>query len=106
LAVLLGVGYVLYLIVPVYWADYRLGQLLEDSAIEYTYNKKTDADLPQILAAKAQNVGVQLAPEQITVVRTGAELSIMANYSAHVDNPVYPFDLNFKTGSKNHDVMK
>ena len=107
LMILLGGGYVLYLIVPAFWADYRLGELLDNSAIEYTYNKQVaDADLPKVLAAKAQNLGVDLTPDQITVQRTGSEISIAAEYSVHVDLPVYPFDLKFKTGTKNHDIMK
>jgi hypothetical protein len=106
LMVLLGAGYALYLVVPVYWADYKLGQMLEDSAIEYTYKKSDDANMTKVLVAKAQNLGVELTPEQITVQRTASDISIVAQYSVHVDMPVYPFDINFKTGTKNHDVMK
>ncbi len=34
------------------------------------------------------------------------DLAITAEYSVHVDMPIHPLDLNFKTATKNHNVMK
>lgn len=101
---LLGI-FVLWKLIPVYWSDYKLGRVLEETSIEYTY-KKADLDLPKIVVAKAQDEGVELRPEQITVDRTAAELGITAEYTVQVDFLVYNAELHFKTASRNHDVMK
>jgi hypothetical protein len=107
LLVLLVGAFVLYKVLPAYWADYKLGRLLEEEAVAYTYKPaKNDKDIPAALAEKARGLGVELVPEEITVDRSGAELAIIATYTVHVELPVYPLDLNFKTGTKNHDVMK
>jgi hypothetical protein len=106
LLVLLVGGFVLYKVVPVFWADYRLGQMVEQQAIIYTYQPKSDPEIPKLMAEKAQDLGVELSPEQIKVDRSGAGLAITAAYSVHVDLPVFPFDLHFTTGTHNKNVMK
>jgi len=39
------------------------------------------------------------------VQRGVGDLTITAQYSVHVDLPFYPLDLNFKTASKNKNIM-
>ena len=41
----------------------------------------------------------------MTVARSGGDLTISVAYSVHIDFPVYPFDLNFKNSTTNHNVM-
>ncbi len=91
---------------PPFWADFKFARVVDDAAVEYTYKPHEDANLPQVVADRAAAVGVMISPKQVEAVRTGAELSIMVRYTVHVDNPVYPFDLDFKAATKNHDVMK
>ncbi len=105
LLLLLG-GLVLYKILPAYWADYKLGRMLDQTAIVYTYQPKSDPELPAIVVQKADECGVTLEPTDVTVDRTASTLSITANYDVKIDMPGYPFMLHFKTGSKNSDVMK
>ena len=104
--VLLVGGFVLYKVVPAYWGDYKLGRMMEEQAILYTYTSKSDENIAMAIAEKAQTLDVVLTPEQVKVDRTGAELGITAVYSVHVDLPVYPLDLNFTTTSRNKNVMK
>ncbi|MDR3762997.1 MAG: hypothetical protein P4M01_02770 [Acidobacteriota bacterium] len=104
--VLLGMFYGLYLVLPTYWADYKFSRVVDDAAVEYTYKPQEDAKLPDVMVERAAAVGVVIGPKQVDVNRRGPELGIVVTYTVHIDNPLYPFDLDFKTATKNHDVMK
>jgi hypothetical protein len=105
LLLLLVGGFVLYKVLPVYWSDFKLGRMLEEQAINYTYNSKSDQEIVTAIAEKARDLNVPLAPEQITVVRGGGDLMISTSYSVHVDLPFYPLDLNFNTSNRNRNIM-
>jgi hypothetical protein len=104
--VLLVGGFVMYKVLPVYWGDFKLGQLLNEQAVTYTYTKNSEQEIANSIVEKARDINVQLSPEQIKVQRGPDDLAITAEYSVHVDMPIYPLDLNFKTATKNHNVMK
>jgi hypothetical protein len=106
LLVLLVGGFVMYKVVPVYWGDFKLGRLLEEQAQFYTYYVKSDKEMQAAIAQKAQAMDVPVSPEQLKIERLPGVLSITADYSVHIDLPLYPFDLNFKTTTRNKDVMK
>jgi hypothetical protein len=106
LLVLLVGGFVLYKVIPAYWGDFKLGQMLDDQAMVYTYTNKSEDEIAKAVAEKAREIDVPLTPEEIKVTRGGSELGITAEYSVHVDMPIYPFDLNFRTATKNKNVMK
>jgi hypothetical protein len=99
-------GYVLYLILPPFFGNFKLGRMMEDQAVVYTYQKTSNEDIAAAIAERAKAFDVPLAPEQVLVTRTPGDLQISAEYTVHVENPIYPFDLNFKAETKNHNVMK
>ncbi len=105
LLLLLVGGFVLYKVFPAYWGDFKLGRLLEDQAVSYTYTTKSESEIATAIAQKANEFDVPLTPEQVTVQRGAGDLTITAVYSVHVDMPLYPLDLNFKTASKNKNIM-
>jgi hypothetical protein len=106
LLVLVVGSFVLYKVLPVYWGNYKLGRLLEEQAVVYTYTTKSDQDIASAIAEKAADFNVALSPEQVKVQRGGADLGITAEYSVHVELPVYPLDLKFTTSTHNDNVMK
>lgn len=106
LLVLLVGGLVLYKVVPAYWADFKLGRLLEEQAQYFTYNGRTDQDIKTVIAQKAHDMDVPISPEELTVERTAGELAISAVYAVHVELPLYPLDLKFTTSTRNKNVMK
>jgi hypothetical protein len=106
LLLLLVGGFVLYKILPAYWGDFKLGRLLEEKAVNYTYIKKSDQDIANTISESAHEFDVPLSPEQVQVQRGSGDLTITAEYSVHVDFPFYPIDLNFKTASNNKNIMK
>jgi len=105
LLVLLIGGFVLYKVLPAYWGNFKLDRLLEEQAQFYTYNSKSDKDIQTAIAQKAQAMDVPVSPEQLKVERLSGELSITAEYTVHVELPLYPLDLNFKTATHNKNVM-
>jgi hypothetical protein len=105
LLILLVGGFVFYKVFPAYWDDYKLSRMLEEQAISNTYTNKSESEMAAAIAEKATAIDVPLTPEQVTVQRTAGDLTITAEYSVHVDLPFYPLDLNFKTASKNKNVM-
>jgi hypothetical protein len=105
LVVIIIGAFVLYKILPAYYGNFRLGRMIEQQAVYYTYQKVSDDEIAAAIADKAHALDVQLTPEQVKVVHAPSELQITAEYSVHVDMPIYPLDLNFKAATKNHDVM-
>jgi hypothetical protein len=106
LLVLVVGGIVLYKVLPAYWGDYKLSKMMDEQAVVYTYAMKSDQEIAKGISEKAQELNVPLAPEQIKVDHTAAELSITAVYSVHVEIPAFPMDLNFTTKTHNRNVMK
>ena len=98
-------GFVLFKIFPAYWGNYKLGRLIDDQSISYTYTNNSPDQIATAISEKAQAMNVPLSPEQVTVQRTPGDLSISVEYTVHVDLPIYPLDLNFKSTNKNHNVM-
>lgn len=104
LLLLLVGGFVLYKVFPAYWGDFKLGRLIEEQALSNTYSTKSESEIATAIAQKANELDVPLSPEQVTVQRGAGDLTITAVYSVHVDLPIHPLDLNFKTTSTNKNV--
>ncbi len=105
LLLLLVGGFVLYKVFPAYWGNFKLGRMIDDQAITATYSTKSEDAIASEIAEKANELDVPLTPEEVTVQRGANDLSISAAYTVRVDLPFYPLDLNFKTASKNKNVM-
>jgi hypothetical protein len=106
LVVLFVGGFVIYSIVPAYWGDFKLGRLIEEQSIVHTYNEKSEQEIAKTIAQKAQDINVPISPEQVKVQRVAGGLAITAEYTVHVDLPIVPLDLNFKTATSNKNAMK
>ena len=106
LAVLLVGSFVLYKIVPAYWNNYRVKQMLAEQAVIYTNFPKSEEEIKIAIAQKAQDLDIPIAPEQVAVSRNRGDVSISFAYTVHIDMPVYPFDLDFEDSTTNQNVMK
>jgi hypothetical protein len=80
--------------------------MLNEQAIAYTYTTTSEQAIADSIADKARNLGVELSPDEIKVQRSPGQMAITVNYTVHVDLPIHPLDLNFKTAANNHNVMK
>ena len=97
---------VLYKVVPAYWDNFKVNQMIAEQAIYFTNFPKGDEAIVAAVCEKAQNLKVPLAPEDVSVVRGSGDLSIDVAYTVHIDFPGYPFDLSFKDSTTNHNIMK
>ena len=103
--VLIAGGFLLYKTLPAYWGNFKVNQMISDEAIYYTNFPKSDEVIAAAVSQKAQESRCPIDPEQVTVARSGGDLTISVAYSVHIDFPVHPFDLNFKNSTTNHNVM-
>ena len=106
LTVLLVGGFVLYKILPAYWNNYKVVRMISEEAIIFTNFPKSEEEMKIVIAQKAQDMDVPIAPEQISLVRSRGDVSISFAYSVHIDMPAYPFDINFEPSTTNQNVMK
>ncbi len=102
LFVVVAVFYVAAKIVPVYFNEFQFEDAIEQIARYSAYqNQKTEQDIRDEVARKAKEFDIPLTAEQIKVERAGPVITIYANYTVHVDIPVYPFDMKFAPATKN-----
>jgi hypothetical protein len=104
LLVLVSAMYVAFQVVPVWYANYQFQSDLEQIAVTESYSTRTEGEIQQIIASRAQGYGIPLRPEQIRVQRIGSQLAISAEYTVHIDLPVYPFEVRFHPSTKNRRI--
>jgi predicted membrane protein len=92
--------YVSWKVVPVYISNYQFQEAIDDSARMAAVNaQKSEEDLRIGLFEQAQSLKLPLRPEDIKVQRGNGEVMITADYSVHVELPVYPLDFSFHPSS-------
>jgi hypothetical protein len=92
-------------LIPVYYANYELADVIKTEATLETYTTKPEADIQDLIYKKAQELQVPLTKDDIKVTRHGTtgtgSLTIEAPYIVHVDLPGYPLDLHFDPSTEN-----
>ena len=106
LAALLVGGFVLYKVLPAYWNNFKVDRMIADQAIVYTNFPKSEEEMKIVIAQKAQDLDIPIAPENVTVSCNRGDVTISFAYSVHIDMPGYPFDLNFHNSTTNQNVMR
>jgi len=99
-----AVFYAAWLMLPPYINNYQFQDDISNEALINSYSNKSELDIRNTLAKKAADYGIPLKAEQIHVQRNGAELSIWADYSVHIDLPGFPVDLSFHPATKNKRI--
>lgn len=107
---LLGVGvlvlaiYVGWTMIPPYFNNYKLQDIIADEARMNTYTPKTEDQMRETVYQKAKDMDIPLTREQIAVQRAPNGVSIEVNYTVHIDYPIHPVDLIFHNSSKNKGI--
>lgn len=102
--VVVAVFYSAWMLLPPYVNNYQFQDDIRSEALMNSYTTKSDQDIRNTLAKKAAEYDIPLRAEQINVQRNGAELSISADYTIHVDLPGLPLDLKFHPATKNRRI--
>ncbi len=93
--------YVGYKVLPVYFANFTFQDFLDSQVRTDVYGNHSDVEVREIVMKKARESDIPLKYEGIKVIRSGgaggvaASESISADYTVHVDLPLYPLDLHF-----------
>jgi hypothetical protein len=109
LAVIVGVAYVCWMLIPPYFANYQFEDEIKNTAINGTYSTKSEEEIQNVLLKKAQELEIPLTKNQIKISREGSaftgSMTIDCDYTVHVDLPGYPLDLHFHPSTKNKSIM-
>lgn len=93
--------YVLWNMVPPYFANYKLEDFVTSESRLDTYNTKSEDQIRETVFQKARESDIPVSREQIQVQRGGNSVTIEVKYTVHLDFPIHPVDLQFKASSKN-----
>ncbi len=104
LFVVVAIFYLAYKVMPPYFANYQFEDVVDNEAKMNSYNQKSEQEIRDGLLKKAHDLDIPLTADQVKVQRMGSELAISADYTVHIDIPVYPFDLHFTPASKNKRI--
>ncbi len=104
LFVVVAAFYLSWKVIPPYFSNYQFQDEIENQARYYSYNVRSDQEIKETLVKKAHEYDIPLTTDQIKVQRVGSELTISADYTVHVDIPMYPFDLHFTPETKNRRI--
>lgn len=96
--------YLAWKLIPPYFNNYQFEDEVQNAALMNSYSTRSPEEISSDLAKKAAEYDIPLTPEQINVERNGNELSIWAEYTVHVDLPVFPLDLKFRPATKNRRI--
>jgi hypothetical protein len=108
---LVATAYLCWALIPPYFANYQLNDVIENEARLGTYSTRTDDDIRNEIFKKAQDLEIPISREEIKVLRGTNQLgqgtggvTISVDYTVHVNVPGYPLDLKFHSGSKNKSI--
>ncbi len=104
LLVVAAVFYLGYKVMPPYFANYQFEDVIRNETDMNSYSQKSEQEIRESVVKKARDLDIPLTTDQVKVQRSGPELAISADYTVHIDIPVYPFDLHFTPASKNKKI--
>jgi hypothetical protein len=104
IAVVVAAFYVAWMVLPPYFVSYQFQDAIESEAKIDSYSTKPESEIQEIVLKKARELDLPINSEDIHVTRTGNEVAIWADYTVHVDLPLYPMDLKFAPSTKNKKI--
>jgi hypothetical protein len=105
--VILGAAaFVALKVVPPEFANYQFQDSIEsESRFALTgYPKRSQEDIQNEVYKKAQELGIQVKPEDVHVVMDATTCTISLDYSVPIDLQVYQFALQFHDHADNHTI--
>jgi hypothetical protein len=100
IAVVVVAFYLMYMLVPPYFNNYRFDDWMAGESRLGTYGNKDVETIRNDVVKKAAEYDIVLRPDQVVVEQNGRNTRIAADYNIHVDLPFYPMDLHFTPGSE------
>jgi len=106
LAIVFGMGFGAFKIIPPYFANYQFQDSIEtESRFALTgYPKRNQDDIQDEVYKKAQDLGLPVTRDDIHVDMTGTTCDISLDYSVPIDLMVYQFVVPFHDHADNHTI--
>jgi hypothetical protein len=95
LAFLAAVVFASIKIIPIYLNDCQLNDYMQNQTPYWLTEHATADGIRNNVVAKAQDLGLTLAPEDVTVDANGSHMSVSIDYHVPVDLKVYTLPLHF-----------
>lgn len=111
LKALIGVGivvvsvYLLWKIMPPYIAEYEFQQAIQDIARHNEYAPVNESGIRDLVKKQITEIGVPIDPDSVVIQKSGFDVTIGVNYTAHIDAALHPFDLEFHPATKNGEKI-
>lgn len=96
--------YLVWMLFPPYFANYQLEDAMETEARLSSYSSKSEEEIRETLLKKARELEIPISEQQLQVQRSGNTVQIWADYTVHVDLPLYPLDLRFQPSTRNRRI--
>lgn len=106
LAIVFGMGFTAYKIIPPYFANYQFQDAIEtESRFALTgYPKRNQDNITDEVYKKAQDLGLPVTRDDIHVDMTGTTCDITLDYSVPIDLKIYEFVVPFHDHADNHTI--
>jgi hypothetical protein len=104
LAFLAALVYASVKIIPVYVNDYQLNDYVQNQTPFWQTQHATADAVQKNVLAKAQDLGLPLAAENVTVEVTANKVTVILDYHVPVDLKVYTLPLHFTHSSENRSI--
>ncbi len=104
IAVFVSAFYMAFLLIPIYYNNYSFQDELDTQARIASYSQSTAEQVQDVLIKKAKELEIPISPENIKVLKSGADVEITTQYTVNVHTPVKDFELTFSPSSKNHRI--
>ena len=104
LAFLGALIYVAYKTIPVYVNDFELNDYVQNQAPFWQTQHTSADDVRKYVLAKADDLDLPLAAEDVTVKVTTNKVSIALDYHVPVDLKVYTLQLHFTHSTENRSI--
>lgn len=104
LAFLAAVVFCSIKIVPVYINNFQLQDYIRTQTPFWLTQRASAEDVRKYVLAKAQDLGLPLAAEQIAVEATANRVGVSIDYLVPVDLKVYTLQLHFTPSSENRAI--
>ncbi len=102
LLIVVAAIYTAWHVLPPYYANFQFEEVLDDvSRMATVPPLRSDQELRDTVVRQAQGLDIPISPEQVVVEHASGEVYLSAEYTVHVDLPLYPLDLHFEAMSKN-----
>jgi hypothetical protein len=104
LAFLGGVIYTGFKTLPVYVDNYQLQDYIQTQTPYWLTQRVTAETIQRNVVAKAQELGLPVAPANVTVTANAYRVSVSIDYSVPVDLKVHTLQLHFTPSSENRSI--